>query len=257
MAELTRRSLLDVFLEQVDPPQPASMLSRAVLVFKIPEDMQDDELNDFLEEKNTALGEGKVTGVLLCFDQEWAIVMFEAQTRVLPDLFQALYEASDLEKFIDKDTLRIAMYSDDIGDRSFPKWAFRSLRNFHSMLETDFPDPLEEGEEDGGGDKEGGEGGEDGESLAMELAKKLCDVCSNLVELGKTLQGKDETQYSMFLETIKTTAGHLLPSRVIVEKIAKLQSLLTFKEFIDVFILPIDISLDRELVHPAPRFVRY
>jgi hypothetical protein len=230
------KSLLDVVLERVEGQQgKTQILSRTLWVGKLRDGvalatgqkLTRDVLNDVRKVQERAIFlspeelEGSVTGIQLGLSTFLATFV-EASPTVLEHMYETLIEH---EQFVSVfEDIRVIAYADDIPKRTYSSFVTKDVAPATSEAQID----------------------------EENVNQALSDFFTNLIQLGETMAGKRDAQLASFLETMKSTCVHLLPTGELLRQIFITDTIVDIEEFVDAFVRPIDVTLDSELVWPAP-----
>eukprot|EP00667_Euglena_gracilis_P023311 EG_transcript_26293 len=127
------------------------------------------------------------------------------------------------------DDVQIFGYSDDIVDRSWPKWA---------AVEINTPGRTTVHTED-------------------TAAREICDMQQRLIDLGGQVYSKEKYQIDNYLNGVRINHPETLPTVGQVDSILNAGFCLTLEEFLQLYHTPIDIKLQSELVWPIPPPMKY
>jgi len=128
--------------------------------------------------------------------------------------------------------ISILSYTDDIGDRSFPKWTTidQAATGEAPQLETE------------------------------ALASSIVDTIRGLCEIGKLIYSKQELQMMQFLVSVKTTNPDYLPGvdtiSAYVGPFGK-ENCLSLDEYLEVYGQPVDLKLSGETIWPVAPPLHY
>eukprot|EP00762_Andalucia_godoyi_P005308 ANDGO_06783.mRNA.1 hypothetical protein LPMP_241270 len=235
-SEFLSKSLLDCILEKVEgQQQKTSFVSRTLWIGRLKDggsssaalNLTRDVLSVVRRRQERAAFmtaedlEASVTGIQLGLST-FVATLVEAS----PSVLESMYETIMVHHLYHStfDDIRVIAYTDDI-----PK------RSFHTFVNKDVAPPNADVQLDD-------------ENLVANLA----DLYLNFVQLGDAMAGKRDSQLASFLETMKTTCAHLFPSAELLKQIFIVENVISIDEFLDAFVRPLDVTLDNEVVWPAP-----
>jgi|UniRef100_A0A7S4FZ17 hypothetical protein len=225
-----RKSLLDVICSHVLRDKP--VLSRVMFAGR--RTHKEEALKGIFEDltdpsRHSYEGTGGITFTGIFVETASNFIHFlEGEPKNILSLLANLHSNA---AFMDKmDDVQILSYTDDIVDRSWPKWA---------ALVVDIPGKaIKKDDED---------------ATIGEIVNQI----QRFQELGSQIFTKEKLQIETYLAAVKNSHPDLLPTVAMMDGVLDSGFCLTLDEFLFLYNKPVDITLQSELVWPIPPPLKY
>lgn len=122
----------------------------------------------------------------------------------------------------------ILYYSDDIGNKMFPRWGYQNVSGFMDEDEEEYILKTKK----------------DWMTLIYHTEHKLLNIGKRILHLRP-----QEMEHQLF--SYLNQAPHLIPSPFSMKELAKCEYCLSLEEFCEVYCSPVDLTLDDELIWPT------